>query len=155
MSPHHSDQMSQRSQVSRIAPWRCFLNVFAFVIVFVFVFVTVFLLVRSCLLITLITCLKGHKSLKVLCGSVFQKCLITGMDRRIPRAPSKQYSSAYSASASSSRWRPWGPTAVAANTWKRSSSFFRRRRMPTRTDCISKCNLMQKIVVILFTTEIK
>ena len=81
--------------------------------------------------------------------------IITGMDRRIPKAPSKQYSSACSASASSSRWRPWGPTAVAANTWKRSSSFFRRRRMPTRTDCISKCNLMQKIVVILFTTEIK
>ena len=38
MSPHHSDQMSQRSQVSRIAHWRCSLNVFVFVIVFVFVF---------------------------------------------------------------------------------------------------------------------
>ena len=77
MSPHHSDQMSQRSQVSRIAHWRCSLNVFVFVIVFVFVFVfvIVFFLVGSCLLVTLITCLKGHKSLRVLYGSVFQKCL--------------------------------------------------------------------------------
>ena len=31
-------------------------------------------MVRPCLLITLITCLKGHKSLRVLFGSVFQKC---------------------------------------------------------------------------------
>ena len=31
--------------------------------------------VISCLLITLITCLKGHKSLGVLFGSVFQQCL--------------------------------------------------------------------------------
>ena len=45
MSPHHSDQMSQRSQVSRIALWRCSLNVFVFVIVFVFVFVFVFVIV--------------------------------------------------------------------------------------------------------------
>ena len=77
MSPHHSNQMSQRSQVSRIAPWRCSLNVFVFVIVFVFVFVfvIVFFLVGSCLLVTLITCLKGHKSLRVLYGSLFQKCL--------------------------------------------------------------------------------
>ena len=96
MSPHHSDQMSQRSQVSRIALWwcslnvfvfvislslylslsqvsrialwRCSLNVFVFVIVFVFVyvFVIVFFLVRSCLLITLIKCLKGQKSLGLL-----------------------------------------------------------------------------------------
>ena len=29
----------------------------------------------SCLLVTLITCLKGHKSLRVLYGSVFQKCV--------------------------------------------------------------------------------
>ena len=36
------------------------------------VFVIVFLFVRSCLLITLVTCLKGHKSLRVLFGSVFQ-----------------------------------------------------------------------------------
>ena len=36
MFSHHSDQMSQRSKVSKIALWRCSLNVF--VIVFVFVF---------------------------------------------------------------------------------------------------------------------
>ena len=61
MSPHHSDKMSQRSQVSWVALSGSSLNVFvvAFVIVFVFVFLTVFLLVRSCLLITLIMCLKG------------------------------------------------------------------------------------------------
>ena len=72
---NHSDQMSQRSQFSRIAPWRCSLNVFVFVIVivFVFVFVIVFLLVRSCLIITLIKCLKGHKSLRSLCHCVFKK----------------------------------------------------------------------------------
>ena len=39
MSPHHSDQMYIRSQVSRMALWRCSLNVFVFVIIFVFVFV--------------------------------------------------------------------------------------------------------------------
>ena len=63
MSPHHSDQMSQRTQVSRIALLRCSLNVFVFVIVFVSVFVIVFVffLVRSCLLITLMKCHKGHK----------------------------------------------------------------------------------------------
>ena len=60
MSSHHSEQMSQRSQVSRIALRRCSQNVFVFV--FVFVFVNLFL-VMSCLLITLIKCLKGHKSL--------------------------------------------------------------------------------------------
>ena len=43
MSPHHSDQMSHRSQVSRIALWRCSLSVIVFV----------FLLVRVSLLITL------------------------------------------------------------------------------------------------------
>ena len=37
MSSHHSEQMSQRSQVSRIALRRCSQNVFVFVIVFVFV----------------------------------------------------------------------------------------------------------------------
>ena len=75
MSPHHSDQMSQRSKVSGVAIWGCSPNVFIIVIVFVFVFVIVivFLFVRSCLLITLITCLKGHKSLRVLFGSVFQQ----------------------------------------------------------------------------------
>ena len=48
--------MFERSQVSKIA-----LNAFVIVIFFVFVFVVVFLLVRSCFLITLIKCLKGHK----------------------------------------------------------------------------------------------
>ena len=41
VSSHHSEQMSQRSQVSRIALRRCSQNVFVFVIVFVFVFVFV------------------------------------------------------------------------------------------------------------------
>ena len=79
MYPHHSDQMFQRSQVSRIALWRCSLNVFVFVIVFVFVFVydIVFLLVRSCPLITLIKCFKGHKSLGSLCCCVFLKRSLT------------------------------------------------------------------------------
>ena len=65
MSRHHSDQMSQGSQVSRVSLWTCSLNVFVIVIVFVFVFV--FFLIRLCILITLIKCLKGHKSL----GSLF------------------------------------------------------------------------------------
>ena len=70
MSHYHSDQMSQRSQVSRVALWWSSLNVFVSVIVFVFVFVFViaFFLVRSCLLITLMKCLKGHRSL----GSLFE-----------------------------------------------------------------------------------
>ena len=38
MSSHHSDQMSQFSKVSRIALWRCSLNVLVVVIVFVFIF---------------------------------------------------------------------------------------------------------------------
>ena len=42
MSPNRSDQMSQRSQVSRIALWWSSLNVFVSVTVFVFVFVIVF-----------------------------------------------------------------------------------------------------------------
>ena len=60
-------------QVSWVALGRCSLNVFVFVIVFVYVFVlvVVFLLVRSCPLITLIKCLKGHKSL----GSLFEGVL--------------------------------------------------------------------------------
>merc|ERR1712016_155095 len=37
MSSHHSEQMSQRSQVSRIALKRCSQNVLVFVFVFVFV----------------------------------------------------------------------------------------------------------------------
>ena len=70
MSSHHSDHLSQRSQVSGIAPFRCSLNVFVFVdflvFFFVFVFVVFFLGIRLCLLITLIKCLKGHKSLGLL-----------------------------------------------------------------------------------------
>ena len=42
------------------------------IIVIVIVIVIVFLLVRSCPFIALITCLKGHKSLRVLFGSVFK-----------------------------------------------------------------------------------
>ena len=67
MSSHHSEQMSQRSKVSRIALRMCSQNVFVIVIVFVFVFVNLFL-VLSCLLITLNKCLKGHKSLGLLLG---------------------------------------------------------------------------------------
>ena len=58
MPANHLDQMCQRSQV------------------FVFVFVFVFLLFNSCLLIALITCLKGHKSLGLFFGSVFQQCVV-------------------------------------------------------------------------------
>ena len=54
--------------------WMIYVNVVVFVNVTVYAFV--FLLVRSCLLTTLITCLKGHKSLRVLYGSVFQQCLV-------------------------------------------------------------------------------
>ena len=61
--PRHTDQISQRSQVFGIALCRRSQNVFTFV----------FLLVRSCLLITLTTCLKGHNSRGVLYGSDFQK----------------------------------------------------------------------------------
>ena len=78
MSPHHSDQMSHRSQVCRV---------FVFVIVFVFVFVIVFLLVRSCPLITLIKCVKGHKSLGSLCSVV--KTLIVSGARPTKRARDK------------------------------------------------------------------
>ena len=53
MSPHHSDQKSQFSKFR----CRCL----------------VFLLVRSCLLISRIKCLKGHKSLGSLCHCVFLK----------------------------------------------------------------------------------
>ena len=60
---HHSEQMSQRPQVSKIALWRCSLNVFVIVIVVAFVF----LLIRSCFLITLINCLKGYKCLRCVC----------------------------------------------------------------------------------------
>ena len=52
-----------------------FIIVSVIVFVFVFVFVIVFLLVRSCVLITLIKCLKGHKSLGSLCYCVFKRSL--------------------------------------------------------------------------------
>ena len=57
----------------------CSLNVFAFVIVFVFVFVfaIVFFLVMKRPLITLIKCLKGHKSLGSLC-SVVKTLIVSG-----------------------------------------------------------------------------
>ena len=73
MSLHHSDQKSQRSQVSRGALWGCFLNVFVIVFVFVigFAFAIVFLMVRSCLFITLIKSLKGDKSSEALFEGVF------------------------------------------------------------------------------------
>ena len=74
MFSHHSDQMSQRSQFSKIALWRCSLNVFVIVIVIVFVFVIVlfivFFLVRLCFLNILIKCLKGHNSQRSLFGGV-------------------------------------------------------------------------------------
>ena len=68
MFSHRSDQMSQRPKVSKIALWRCSLNVFVIVIVFlfVFVFVVIFLLVRSRFLIALIKCLKGQKPQRLL-----------------------------------------------------------------------------------------
>merc|ERR1719318_1269281 len=78
MFSHHSEQMSQRSQVSRMALRRGSQNVFVFVIVFVFVFVFVsvnFFLVMSCFLITLNKCLKGHKSLGWLLGGVLKMSL--------------------------------------------------------------------------------
>ena len=52
MSSHHSEQMSQRSQVSRIALRRCSQNVFVFV--FVFVIVIVFVLKRAVKLISIV-----------------------------------------------------------------------------------------------------
>ena len=54
MSPYHSDQMYQVSQVSGIALWWSSLNVFVFVIVFVFVFVAVIIFFWS-----------GHVSLSI------------------------------------------------------------------------------------------
>ena len=71
--------------------WRCSLNVFVIVFVFVFVFVFmfvfmflfVFLLIRSCLLITLMRCLKCHKCLGSLCNYInVVKCLIVSGARR-------------------------------------------------------------------------
>ena len=74
-SAHHQTRPGQRRLQSRgpnsrtfvLVHWLCLclfifsLNVF--LIVFVFVFVIINSLVRSCILITLIKCLKGHKSL--------------------------------------------------------------------------------------------
>ena len=48
---------------SKVSLWGCSLNVFVIIIVFVFVVV---LLVRSCFPITLIKCLKGKKSQRLL-----------------------------------------------------------------------------------------
>ena len=62
MLSYHSDQMSQRPNVSMVALWWCSLNVFGFVFVFLF-------LVRSCFLITLSKC---HNSQKLLL-KVFSK----------------------------------------------------------------------------------
>ena len=70
MSPHHSDQMSDRWKVTGATLWGCS----PIAIVIVIKFVIVFLLVRSCLLIALITCFKSHKSVRVLHGSVSQQC---------------------------------------------------------------------------------
>ena len=56
---------------STVGFFRHFVFVFVFVIVFVFVFAIVFLLVMSCPLITLIKCVKGHKSL----GSLLEGAL--------------------------------------------------------------------------------
>ena len=78
ISSYHSEQMSQRSQVSRIALRGCSQNVFVFVIVIVFVFVFVFVnlfLVMSRLLITMNKYLKGHKSLGLLFGGVLKMSL--------------------------------------------------------------------------------
>ena len=61
MSSNHSEQMSQRSQVSRIALRRCSQNVFVFVFGHV---------VSS--IITLNKCLKGHKSLGLHLGGVLK-----------------------------------------------------------------------------------
>ena len=48
MYSHRSDQMSQRPKISRIALWRCSLNVFVIVFVFVFVFVERHFLTHNC-----------------------------------------------------------------------------------------------------------
>ena len=58
----------------------------SFVIVFVFVFVIVFFFVRSFLLITLIKCLKGHKSLGSLFHCVFKK-VCQSVSQWVTRSP--------------------------------------------------------------------
>ena len=81
MSHHHSDQMSQRSQVSGIALLRCSLNVFVFVMVivsvFVFVFVIVFILSGNVSSSLWSNVTVGHKSLGSLC-SVVKTLIVSG-----------------------------------------------------------------------------
>ena len=67
---------------SIIVLWWSSLNVFDSVFVFVFVFVILFFLVMSCLLITLIKCLKGHKSLGSLCSVLKTLWLLVVPDQR-------------------------------------------------------------------------
>ena len=73
--------------------WGCSLDVLVLVLVFVFFIVIdsviVFLLVMSCVLITLITCPKGHKSLRVLYGSLFQQCVVVSewVSQWVTRSP--------------------------------------------------------------------
>ena len=82
LSPYHSDQISPRSQdhtsLTLLFFW-CFLKWICLCrcLCLVFVFFIVFFLVRSCLLITLIKCLKGHKSLGSLC-SVLKTLIVSG-----------------------------------------------------------------------------
>ena len=71
MSPHHSDQIKGPKYLGSLFEGGS-LNVFAFV------FVIIFLLVRSCLLIALIECLKIHKSLGSLC-SVVKTLIVSGV----------------------------------------------------------------------------
>ena len=56
------NQCPRVSQASSISLWGCSRNVFVFVSVYFFVFVFVLLLSRWYLLITLIKCIKGHRS---------------------------------------------------------------------------------------------
>ena len=64
MSSYHTDEMSQRSQVSRIAPLRCSLmEVHRYVGIWVGMYVGRNFLVRSCFLITLIKRLNCLKSI--------------------------------------------------------------------------------------------
>ena len=71
MFSHHPDQMSQRSKVSKIALWRCSLNVFVIVIVFSSSLSLSFTWSDHVFVTLSITCLKGQdRSVKV-----FSKCL--------------------------------------------------------------------------------
>ena len=73
ISLHHSNQMCQRSKVSWVALWRWSLNVFVFVIVF--------LLVRPCLLINLIKCLKDRFWKAAFRFLVLVMCLGNGVEQ--------------------------------------------------------------------------